>query len=185
MNYKLKLIIITNSVQVFAATLITPVFALFIKGIGGGPELAGVLFGISFFATAAGNLVMIRVADAKSRDALLFKGGLLIKLAAWTLLAIHQSIPVLILAQIILGTATAVGAPSFASLVSEHLDKKKHISDWARWSLMENSATAMASVLSGFMVVRYGFSCLFIIMAVITLLSFVVSLGITKKRRRR
>lgn len=185
MNYKLKLILLSNSVQVFAATLIIPVFALFIKEVGGGPELAGVLFGISFFVTAVGNLVMIRVEDARLRDATFYKTGLLIKIAAWLLLAFYQSIPGLITAQIILGTASAIGAPSFASLVSEHLDKRKHISDWARWSFMENTVTAAASIMSGFIIVQHGFRFLFIAMALITLISFILSLGITKRRRKR
>lgn len=184
MNYKLKLILLSNSVQVFAATLLVPVFAIFIDDIGGGPELAGILFGISFFVTALGNLIMIRVQDARLRDVSLYKVGLLIKIGAWVLLAFHQSIPTLIVAQIILGTATAIGAPSFGSLVSEHLDKRRHISDWSRWAFMENTVTAISSVLSGFIIVAYSFDVLFAIMAAMTFLSFILAMGITKRKRR-
>lgn len=182
MNYTLKLILLSNAVQVFAATLLIPVFALFIKEIGGGPELSGVLFAISFIVTAVGNIAMIRVKDAKLRGVWLYKLGLLIKLAAWLLLAVHQSITILILSQVILGIATSVGSPSFSSLVSEHLDKRKHISDWARWELMQNIVTAVSSVASGFIIVIYGFGSLFALMAGITALSFTLSLSITKKR---
>jgi MFS family permease len=184
-NLKLKFILFTNSIQVFAATLLIPVFALFIEDIGGGPELAGILFGISFGITALGNILMIHVSDTRLRNVRLFKLGLLIKLGAWILLSYHQSVSVLICAQILLGAATAIGSPSFNAFVSEHLDRRRHISEWAKWDLMQNSVTAASSMLSGFIVANHGFNTLFMIMAVLTAFSLALSLGITKSKSIR
>ena len=178
MNVKLKLILASNAIQVFAATLVVPVFAVLTRHVGGGAELAGVLFGISFFVTSLGNVVLMRVKDGRSRDTLLYKLGLVVKILAWLLLAYNQSIASMVIAQIILGIATAAGAPAFSALVSSHLDKRKHISDWAEWNFMSNIATALSSVLSGFIVVRYGFTTLFIVMAMVTFAALMLSLAI-------
>ncbi len=128
---------------------------------------------------------MVKVQDTRLKNVALYKYGLLIKIAAWLLLSSYQSIASLVLAQTILGIATSVGSPAFSSLVSENLDKKKHISEWAHWELMQGIVTAASSIMSGFIVVRYGFSSLFTLMAIITTFSFIISLSITKQRKRR
>ncbi|HEU5187001.1 MAG TPA: MFS transporter [Candidatus Saccharimonadales bacterium] len=185
MNYKLRLLIASNGVQVFAATLLIPIFALFIKDIGGGPELAGILFGVGFMSTAIANVCMIRIRDRLLLDVTLYKLGLVIKIAGWTLLAFHQTIPMLVVAQVILGISSAIGSPSFNSLISENLDKKRHISEWSKWELTQNIATALASAISGFVVVGFGFGWLFSLMAVGTALALVLVLGVTKRGRSR
>ena len=148
-NSKLRLTIFSNGIQVFAATLLVPVFALFAQEIGGGLQLAGILFGISFITTAVVNLLIIRIHDRKLLDATLFKVGLIVEASAWTLLAIHEGIPLLVITQIILGISNAVGSPSFNSLMSGHLDKQLHISEWSRWDFIQNIATGAASISSG------------------------------------
>lgn len=176
MNNRLRLILITNGIQVFAATLLVPVFALFIKEIGGGPELAGALFAVSFMTTAIGSLVVMRMRDTKILDKELFDTGMIMKLLAWILLAVHQSIPVLITAQIILGISTAIGSPAFGALISENLDRQKHLSEWSKWDFIYNTATGLASISSGFIIVSKGFDFLFLLMAAITLMALIVSL---------
>jgi len=182
MNNKLRLIIASNGIQVFAATLLIPVFALFTQSIGGGPQLAGILFGISFLTTAVVNLIIIRIHDRKLLDANLYKVGMIVKAGAWTLLAIHQSIAVLVITQIILGLSDAIGSPSFNSLMSGHLDKQLHISEWSRWDFIQNIATGAASVLSGYIIVGFGFASLFSIMAAITLIALLTALRITDQK---
>lgn len=183
MNAKLRLLFISNGIQVFGATLLVPVFALFIADIGGGPELAGILFGISFVTTAFVNLFVMRIEDRRLLDATLYKIGMAIKICAWVMLALVQSIPVLIAAQVILGVAASIGSPAFGALVSENLDKKRHISDWARWDFSMNLATGLASAVSGFIVVHLGFPVLFAVMALVTAMALFLAMGLIRGRR--
>jgi len=107
---------------------------------------------------------------------------MIVKAGAWTLLAIHQSIAVLVITQIILGLSDAIGSPSFNSLMSGHLDKQLHISEWSRWDFIQNIATGAASVLSGYIIVGFGFASLFSIMAAITLIALLTALRITDQK---
>jgi MFS family permease len=159
---------------VFAANMIIPVYAFFIRGLGGSAKLAGVLFAISFISTSAVNLLVLRLKDKNFLDERMLKLNYLIKAGGWFLVAASPHISTLIAAQIILGIGTGIGSPAFGALISENLDGGRHIHDWGIWNLLENSAIAVTSILSGFVVAIFGFRTLFAVMGLLTLSALIV-----------
>ncbi len=165
MNHNLKVIVLVNTLFTFAVVLLTPMYALFITKIGGGAEIAGILFAVTFLSSFLADLFIVRVKDKNFLDAKMLKYNYLIKGFCWLLLVFFQTIPAFFLVQVILGYSEALGTPAFNSLFGENLDKKSHIREWGVWELIKNPAVAVASILSGFIVTYLGFTALFFVMA--------------------
>lgn len=172
MNKYLKLLLIANSLFVFASSLIVPIYAALVLEVGGGVELAGLLVGTQFLAGTFFGIVVIKLADRKNRDERLIKANYLLRALAWFFIFLFPSIPGLFLAQLIIGVSEAIGTPAFNALVSEHLDTKSHIKEWATFGLVSNFIVAIASVVGGIVAVRLGFPLLFLMMSLLGLGSF-------------
>lgn len=183
MNNTLKILYLSNTVFVFAASLLTPVYALFITKIGGGAELAGILFGIEFISVSLVSLVIIRLKDRTSLDHKLLHIGFLMRGFCWLLLAFIQTIPILLVVQVLTGIAEAVATPAFQTLVSEHLDREKRLTDYSKMELIKNPVIAIASILSGFIIARFGFNTLFGLMAIFAFTSSFVLNSAMKKNQ--
>ena len=170
-NQKLKVILAGNSIFVFAGSLLVPLYVVLVSRQGGTIELAGILFGIPFLSSFVTELFIVRLKDKKSLDVMLLQANFLIRGAVWLVLAFTQTIPVLFLAQIVIGMTEAIGSPAFNSLVSENLDQKNHIREWGMWELVKNPLIALASAMGGFIVTIWGFRVLFIFMSTLAFLS--------------
>lgn len=180
MNSYLKKIFIINSIFIFADSLFIPLYALFVIKIGGGAELAGILFGLKFAVTAIVEFFVIKMRDKYKLDELLLKINFAIRGSAWLMLFFIPVIPILIIAQIIIGISEALGTPAVNALISEHLDEKKHLREWGISQLTSYIPQAIAGVLSGFIIALGGFQTLFLIMS---LLAF-IALGLLSIRAK-
>lgn len=174
MNKPLIFLVASNSINVLADYLFIPLYALFISKIGGGPQIAGILFGVRFISSVLFGFIVAKINDKKRLDDLLLETNFFLKGSCWLILAFYQTIPMMIIIQIILGISGSFGGPAFNSLISEHLDNKKHIRDWGIWELVQNGSVAIASILSGFLLTAYGFKFLFIAMAILEFTSLAV-----------
>lgn len=175
MNKLLKLLLFANSVDAFGNYLLIPLFALFVKDIGGGPELAGTLFATQLIVSSIVGGLLALVKDRKALDVKLLKVSFIIRTCAWLLLVFIQTIPVMFMVQAALGVALAIYSPSFFSLVSEHLDKSKHIRDWSIWSASVDFSHGLGSLASGFIIISFGFTPMFIIIALLEFISLIIS----------
>ncbi|MDQ3239338.1 MAG: MFS transporter [bacterium] len=139
--------------------------------MGANIELIGMLWGLQFATSAIIGFFVIKLHDKRNLNYTLLKLCFLLKGAAWTLLIFNQTIPTLIVVQIIIGISGAIGGPAFYSMVSEHLDKNKHIKDWGTFQLIANTVIALSSFLSGIIIVKYGFTAILIIMSLLEYVS--------------
>lgn len=181
MNSYLKKIIIINSIFIFADSLFVPLYALFVLKIGGGAELAGILFGLKFAVTAIVEFFVIKLRDKYKLDELLLKINFFIRGLAWIMLFFMPVIPVLVIAQMIIGVSEALGSPAVNALISENLDDKKHLREWGISQLTSYIPQAVAGVLSGFIIVLWGFQGLFLIMSILAF----TALGLLSLHRKR
>jgi len=180
-NSYLKKIFIINSIFIFADSLFVPLYALFVVNIGGGAELAGILFGLKFAVTAAAEFFVIKMRDKYKLDEFLLKINFLIRGAAWLLLLFMPVIPVLVIAQIIIGVSEALGTPAVNALISENLDDKKHLREWGISQLTSYIPQAIAGALSGFIIALWGFQVLFLIMSILAF----IALGLLSLHKKR
>lgn len=167
MNSYLKKIFIINSIFIFADSLFIPLYALFVVKIGGGAELAGILFGLKFAVTALVEFFVIQLRDKYKLDEFLLKTNYLIRGLAWLLLFFMPLVPILFIAQIMIGISESLGTPAINALISEHLDKKKHLREWGIGQLTSYVPQAIAGGLSGFIIALWGFQALFLIMSIL------------------
>lgn len=174
MNKRLKFILLSNTIFVFAGSLFAPLYAIFVLQLNGDVELAGILIAVQFFVSFLVGLVIVKLKDKACQSESLLKANFLLRGIAWTMLALFPSIGIVFVCQIIHGIAEAIGSPSFNSLVSENLDNKKHIKDWGFWELIKNPAISAASLMGGFIVTFLGFNILFGLMAILAFTSFFV-----------
>jgi MFS family permease len=107
----------------------------------------------------------------KEREYLLL-GGFLIRGIAWLLFILAGSVLHLILIQILLGIGEALGSPAFGAIFAEHLDEGMQIKEYSSWKIVENSITAIATIVGGLIVSSFGFVPLFIAMSGLAFISF-------------
>lgn len=174
MNKFLKILLLANSVNVVSDNLLIPIFALFVSKLNIGVEFVGVLFSIQFISSTVFGFFVLRIKDRHNLDNKLLKLNYIIKALAWTALAFLPSLPILITAEIAIGFASAIGSPAFNSLISEHLDNNRHIKDWTFWELIFSVTTAVGSFLSGFFLSNFGFTFIFIAMALLQIVSLTI-----------
>jgi len=174
MNKKLKYLLASNGLFVFANSILIPVYALFIESINGGIELAGLLFGLGFMSSSLASLVVTRFADSAQLESRMMKFNFLIRGIVWMYLAFFPSITAMFFGQILIGITDGIGSPVFNELFSRYLDRKKHIKEWGTWQFLAGLAVAIGSVISGFVVVHLGFSILFVIMALLAFAALAV-----------
>lgn len=181
MNHKLKYILASHSAFMFAHYMLLPVFALFVAEIGGGIELAGILFGIQFFVTFVVALFVSRLKDQAAPELRMVQAFYLLRAIGWALVAVSPSIPTLIVSQIIMGASEGFGAPAWLALASKYQDTGKRLGEWADWEIMRTGTVGVASILGGFVAKLYGFETLLTIMAGLSVLAiFTLQAGFKK-----
>ncbi len=174
MNKELKILYSAHFINVLADYLLIPIFALLVTQIGSKIQLVGVLFAVQYVTSSIVSLFVIRMRDGSHLDEYLLKLCYFIKGFGWLLLIFIQTIPMLILVEALIGIASGMGGPSFGALISEHLDKHKHLADWGNLFLIQNVAVGVGSILAGYTLAKYGFTTIFIAMTLFEFASFFI-----------
>lgn len=175
MNRELKVLYATHFINVTADYLLIPIFALLITHITSKVQFVGMIFAIQYIISSIISLFVIRLKDGSHLDEYLLTTNYFIKGLGWLFLVFFQTMPMLILVQIMLGIASGIGSPSFGALISEHLDKNKHLSEWGDLVFIQNIAVGIGSITAGFMYSRFGFPAIFALMAAFEFTSFFVT----------
>lgn len=170
-NKHIKILLGTNMVVLLSGAMFAPLYALFVKDIGG--DILDAAFASSLFAISAALTVIGigRFIDRSKQGKLVMAFGYIIMAVGFALLVFTNHIWTLFLAQIIIGFGEALYAPAFDSLYSKNLDKNKEASEWGLWEAGNYIILAVGAVLGGYIVSTYGFQILFTIMAILTFLT--------------
>lgn len=182
-NKALRILLVSTSLILLAGAMLGPIYALFVKDLGGTVIDAGLTFGV--FALAAGitTLVSGHYSDKiKNREKVVVFGYFLMGVGFFLFLAV-DSIWSLFVVQGLIGIGEAIYAPAFDALYSKNLDKDKEASGWAAWEASYYFATAIGAPVGGFLVYYFGFGPLFVIMGLLCFMAGVL-LHFLKKRIR-
>lgn len=173
-NRSLKILVGINSIFILGANMFPPIFALFVKEIGGGAFAAGSIW--ATFAIVTGILILIfsRFGDQIKEKEYLVAGGYLFRLAAWTGYFFASSLWHLYILQLILALGEASGTPAFNAIYSEHLDRGRYIRQWGVWSSSSAIIMGIAAFVGGAIVSQFGFRILFLLMAFLAAISFIL-----------
>lgn len=171
-NKYLRNLFIFNGIFVLASGLLGPLYAVFVEKIDNSVLAVSFSWSAFLFSTTFFLLIVAKYADRIEKRKYLVMAGYLIQAIVWLLYPQTNNLIQLILLQIMLGAAEAMGAPTFQVMIAEHLDKGNKIQEYSVWKIILNAATAVAAVVGGLVVNYWGFSVLFYIMAGLALLSF-------------
>ncbi|OGK18963.1 hypothetical protein A3G67_00075 [Candidatus Roizmanbacteria bacterium RIFCSPLOWO2_12_FULL_40_12] len=185
MNRELKVLYSAQFVNALADYLLIPIFALLVIQISTKVQLVGVLFAIQYLTSSVVSLFVIRMKDQSHLDEYLLKLNYFIKGFGWLFLIFFQTVPMLIFVEILIGIASGIGSPSFSSLISEHLDKNKHLAEWGDSILIQNLAIGLGSLLAGYILASHGFTAIFIAMTIFEFASFFICHYALQKRYSR
>jgi len=149
--------------------MLGPIYALFVKDIGG--DILDASFAGAVYALAAGLTTLIsgKYFDKIKENELIVVLGYVIIGFGFLLLGTINSILSLLIIQIIIGLGEAIYSPAFDAVYSKHLDGKKSGSQWGTWESMNYFTMSVGAVIGGLVVTVAGFKILFIIM---TLMAF-------------
>lgn len=171
MNKSLKLLLGANGVFVLAGALLGPLYAVYVEGIDRAIMAVSLSWGVYLLATTAGNYAMYRWGDRIRETEYLLILGYWLRALGWLMYILVQDLPQLMAVQAVIGLGEAAGTPAFDTLFARHLDKGKQVADYSEWKLWSNLTQAGAAILGGWIVTRWGFEVLFIVMAGLALLA--------------
>jgi len=181
-NKALRVLLLTNGIILLAGAMLGPIYALFVEDIGGDlmdASIAGFLFAIS-----AGIVTLLsgKFSDRiKRSDRVVILGYFMIGLGFF-LFQYIETVTALFALQVLIGMGEAIYSPAFDKLYSENLDEGKYGTAWGAWESIYYFTTAFGALLGGLIVTNFGFSVLFLSMAILSFGSGIYLLIISPKR---
>lgn len=80
----------------------------------------------------------------------------------------------------LLGLSAAIAYPGWYSIFTKHIDKNKEAFEWSLYDVLLAMGMTLASALGGIMAQRFGFSVIFTISAISTILGAFLLLLVRK-----
>lgn len=181
LNKALRILLATNSLILIAVAMLGPIYALFVETIGG--DLLDASFAGATFALAAGltTLVSGKLSDKVKENKIIVVIGYLLMSLGFFLYTQVETMCFLLVVQIILGLGEAIYSPAFDDEFSRHLDKGKAASEWGLWESMNYFAIAVGAIIGGYIVNKFGFSTMFIVMGSLCFISATYIFFLPKK----
>lgn len=184
MKYRLKVLLLSSLFINLAVGLFGPLYAIFVEEIGGDLLTAGSAYAI--YAIASGVLIFFigKWEDhVKHQEKLLIVSRFFDIIGIGGYLFVHSPIHLFIV-QAILGISTAIGSPAYGSLYSKNLTKGKFASQWGTWESLVNITIGISAIIGGYLAKSYGFTTLFSVMLVISVISFIITLFLFKELKK-
>lgn len=163
-NVALRILLMTDGLVVFSAAMLGPIYALFVRDIGGDILDTGLAAGV--FTATAGIVVFLsgRFSDrVKEAEVVVAAGYAIMATGFFGYLFVH-SVAELLVAQAVIGFGQALCSPSFDALYSKHVDPGKSGTQWGAWESMNYFAAAFGALAGSVVASLFGFPALFTVM---------------------
>jgi MFS family permease len=181
MNKTNKILLLASFLGFITLGLFGPIYAIFVKKIGGDVLEAGIAYGLfsivsGIFVFSIGRLDFFK---QNLRQAV-FIGFLLFTLGNGGFLFVSRPLHLFIV-QIILGVAGGILEPSWDGLFSKDLTEQKAAQFWSTWAGARDVATGIGAMAGGVIVAAYSFHLLFLVMLSLNITATLVSFLLVKK----
>lgn len=170
-NRPIKILLLTNWLIVVSGAMLAPIYAIFIKKVGG--DLLDVSYAAAIFFLVGGCVTLIsgKYSDRiKENELVLVFGGCVMAIGYFGYLLVN-SLWALFVVQIITGLGDAIYYPVFDVLYARHSNKKSPGLEWGAWESLYYFTAAFGALAGGFLAQWSGFDALFIIMGILCLAS--------------
>jgi sugar phosphate permease len=160
-NIALRILLVTDSLVVFSAAMLGPIYALFVRDIGGDILDTGLAAGV--FTATAGIVVFLsgRFSDQIKENELVVASGYAIMGIGFFSYGIVHSVTELLFVQVLIGFGQALCSPSFDALYSKHVEPGKSGTQWGAWESMNYFAAAFGALAGSGVASLFGFPALF------------------------
>lgn len=180
-NRPLYILIAINSFFILAANMFPPLFALFVKDMGGNVLSSGSIWAVFAIVTGFITLGISFYGDRIQKPEYLVAGGYALRIIAWTGYFLSNAIWQLYALQIVLAIGEALGTPAFNAMYSENLKKGRYVKEWGLSSGLGSIMSGVAALFGGIIAFKFGFRFLFLTMISFSFLSFFALLFFWKK----
>lgn len=170
-NLALKVLFVSNSLYVFAALLLGPLYAVYVQRIGGGVLLVSVSTAVFYVSTTLFLLFVARWGDMVKEMELMLAVSYIIRGLGFLSYIFIDSALLLILSQVVFGLAESLGTPTFGALFAKHIDKKEEVMEFSDWAMVSNLVMALGTIIGGFIASSLGFNFLFVTIAILCFVS--------------
>lgn len=179
-----RILLSASFLALFPLGLLGPIYAIFVREIGGDAFEAGASFAV--FSIISGIFIFLlgRWRFFKEHlHAFVVIGYALLTIAELGYLWVDSSLKLFIV-QILLGIAGGILEPSWDGLYSANLSAEKAASVWSNWAGGRDLIGGIGAFVGGAIVAAYSFTVLFIVMAIFNIAAVFVSLRLLKNRKQ-
>lgn len=170
--------------------LINPILAVFISEqvVGGGVELAGMAATVYFVVKSVVQIPVARWNDNRRGEWddhwVMIIGSLLITLSAFLYIGVKYPWQVYAV-QVIGGLGGALSYPSWLGIFTRHIDKQSEALEWSLYYTATDLGAALTAGLGGYIAASFGYSLLFGVVGVSSLLGTAFLAGVAQEMKRR
>ncbi len=178
-----RLLLVTDAFYMFAGAVIAPIYALFVKDIGGDLLDASLTFTV-YMITAGVVVLLLGLWEDKARHQTKFViAGYGIGVIGYFLYLFVNSPSSLFIVQGVLGLSAALKDPAYDALFSN--SGGKHLAfAWGEWEAVDYIALGIGAFIGGFIASEFGFPSLLLLMFAFSIGSFTTSLFLLKYRNK-
>lgn len=184
MKKELKLLLFSNYLNWVGFGLLTPIYAIFVLGIGGTAFDAASSWALYGILTSISVLLLGRLGDSSIDKRKLIVAGYLLTAAGALSLYFVDRLAYLYAALALNAIGVGILFPAWKAVYAKYSDKGFEAGEWALFDGGNYLFTGIAALAGGYLVTLYGFKTLFLAMFVVQLIAAAASLrllGVGKK----
>lgn len=173
MRRQIRLLLAGSYLWYFGEGLLGPLYAVFAQKIGGDIlEITGA-YAVYLITMGVISVLVGKFSDNHSKEKIMLAGYALNAVATFGYLFVNAP-AMLFLVQGLLGVAAALATPTWDSLFSKYLDKKRAGEEWGLSDGGPHIVMGISLLFGGVVVSYFGFETLFIIMGTMQAIATVV-----------
>lgn len=183
MNPHIKTLLYGANLWYLGEGMFGPLFAVFSERIGG--NILDITWAWAVYLIVSGAMIMYigRLSDKRFDKTNLMVAGYALNALATLGYLFVQTQAQFFLIQIILGIAAAMAIPTWNALYAKYEDKEADGYEWGLASGEAKILTGLATIIGGFIVTRYSFQALFMVMGLIQVCSCIYQARIVRLQK--
>lgn len=167
----------------FSEALFGPIYAIFVKNIGGDVLTAGLTYGIFAIVTGLFIFTVGRTQFFKSHvRGMIVLGFGMLAMGGIGYLFVQNPVQLFIL-QIFMGIANGILEPSWNGVFSADLSEEQSIHFWAIFGAGQQIAVGVGAIVGGILVTLWSFRTLFILLTCLNAVATIFASSVLKRKR--
>ena len=183
LNKSSKVLLYASFFGHFAFGLLAPIYAIYVKNIGGSILDIGIAYAIFSIITGLFILFFSRTLFfQKNVRKMIIIGYFLMAICYFIYIFIGNPIQLFIV-QIILGVGVGILEIAWDSIFSVSLSEEQAIKNWSIWSGSTNIVLGISAIIGSIIIFYFSFTLLFILMTIFSIISALISFKLLGEKK--